>query len=92
MPDHPQRHWQNSIWILESALPEERELHEHLRWVVSRARPHLRYLRELVASGVRVDVYLWYSCNEDHRGFGFDPEDLGFFAEAGIRLEVSVMT
>ncbi|RYD71602.1 MAG: DUF4279 domain-containing protein [Verrucomicrobiaceae bacterium] len=86
------RRWKNSIWIRESSVPEERELHEHLAWIVDFASPHEAFLRRLADEGARIDVYMSYACSDDHRGFGFDPEQLEFLVRLGIRMEVSIMT
>lgn len=93
--DSPQatRPWQNSIWSVESPLPEQRDLGEHLGWIADFALPHADYLRDLIARrAARVDIYMSYHCSEDHRGIGLDPERLEVFVRLGVRFELSIMT
>lgn len=91
-PDRTGRRWKNSIWMRQASVPEERELHEHLAWIVEYASPHEAFLRKLIGEGARIDIYMSYACNDDHRGFGFDAKHLELFVRLGIRMEVSVMT
>ncbi|MFZ4693791.1 MAG: DUF4279 domain-containing protein [Verrucomicrobiia bacterium] len=86
---HP---WPNDIWMRNSPLPERRDIAEHLAWVSNFARPHLRYLRHLIRRGARIDVYMSYSCDHEHCGFGLAPKHLAIFTRLGIRMEVSIMT
>lgn len=85
--------WQNSIWSIESPLPEHRDLGEHLCWLEEFTRPHTAYLRDLITRrAARVDIYMSYRCSDDHRGFGLDPEQLDLFVRLGVRFELSIMT
>ena len=86
------RPWPNDIWMMDSPLPERREIDKHLAWVAEFARPHSAYLRRLIRRGARIDIYMSYRCDDEHRGIGFDPEHLEIFIRLGIRMEVSILT
>jgi hypothetical protein len=91
-PDRAGKLWKNSIWYRESPLPEQQDIGDHLAWVADFAAPHEDYLRQLIADGARIDIYMSYCSDHDHCGFGLDPKHLEIFVRLGIRFEVSVMT
>jgi hypothetical protein len=86
------RRWPNDIWMVESPLPERRDISEHLAWAGEFARPHVRFLRSLIRRGARIDIYMTYCCDHEHCGFGLPPEHLDIFTRLAIRMEVSIMT
>ena len=86
------RPWPNDVWMMDSPLPERRDIGEHLAWVADFARPHTTYLRRLIRRGARIDIYMSYRCDHDHCGIGLDPEHLEIFTRLGIRMEVSILT
>ena len=91
-PDRGGRLWKNSLWYRESPLPEQQDIGDHLAWIGDFATPHEDYLRQLIAEGARIDIYVSYCSDHDHCGFGLDPRHLDILVRLGIRLEVSVMT
>lgn len=91
-PDRPGEVWKNSIWFVDSPCPEGQDIGVHLDWVMAYARPHREFLTELIRGGARVDVFLSYCCNEDHRGFRLDPHHMAFFSSLQMPFEISVLT
>ena len=54
-PEQPGKQWKNSIWFREAPqVPEERELHEHLLWIVEFALPHETFLQRLISDGLEL--------------------------------------
>ena len=88
----PLRRWKNNIWCIEAPVPKNMEIHHHLKWVSDFALKNESYLKSLKARDARIDIYMSYACDEDHRGFGLDPELLEVFVRLGIRFEMSVLT
>ena len=91
-PESPQARWKNSIWFVDSPLPEENDVRAHLEWLITWLAPDIVFVRDLVSKGVALDVYVSYSCNDDHRGFRLEASQLEFFGELKIPLEISIMT
>lgn len=91
-PARPGKSWKQSVWLRESPRPEQEDIGEHLAWIAEFARRDEDFLRQLIAAGARVDIYISYCSDHDHCGFGLDPQHLEIFVRLGIRLEVSIMT
>ena len=87
----PLREWKNSIWAIEAPVPDTYEVHHHLKWISDYALNNELFLKSLKARGARIDIYMSYACDEDHRGFGLEPSLLEVFVRLGIRFEMSVM-
>ena len=86
------RKWRNSIWSIEAPLPETMEIHDHLKWMSDYALQKESFLLSLKRRGARIDIYMSYACDDDHRGFGLDPSLLEVFVRLGIRFEMSIIT
>ncbi len=85
------RRWPNSVWVLESPLPESARLNDHLRWLCPLLTTHRDFLRSLVESGAAVDVFCGYRSTAENAGFEIEPDVLEALSRAGCRLSVSVM-
>ena len=89
--NNPERHWPNDIWLIDSPLGDEKDINEHLAWLADFIRPHHARLAEWRSRGAHIDVYMYYDCDEEHRGFGLRPDAISLLAALGVPLEVSVM-
>ena len=92
VPDREGKIWKNDIWLIETPIPEEEDIAEHLRWLVNFVLPHEDRIKEWISRGARADFYFSYCCDHDHCGFGLPPDLLEVFPRLGIRFEVSIMT
>jgi hypothetical protein len=63
------------------------DINEHLAWAASVVGPQVDFLRELVASGVRVTLHLACDTNLDYALIGFDSVHFRPFVDAGVEIE-----
>lgn len=90
--DHPGRIWENSIWIIETPIPDCSEIEDHLRWFNDFLSPHEEEIKNWIQQGVKIDLYFSYASDRNHCGFGLPPNLMEIFSNLGIRFEVSIMT
>jgi hypothetical protein len=90
--ERPGKFWKNDIWILDSPLPKERQIHEHLKWLSDFLTPHEPVIARWISQGAKVDLFFSYSCSDNGRGFGVPGKYLGIFDRLDIPFEVSVAT
>jgi hypothetical protein len=87
----PKGTWENSIWMLESPLGWKEEMSAHLNWLWQQVAPHVAYLKDLKASGVKLDVFCGFRTDTDTGGFSIQPGALAIITELEIPIEVSVI-
>ena len=92
VPDQPDKKWSNSIWLIVAPIAEDHDISEHLQWIINFVSPHEDHLKKWMMAGAHIDIYVSYACNDEHRGFGLNPDLLAIFPKLGIRFEVSIMT
>ncbi|WP_158666585.1 DUF4279 domain-containing protein [Salinibacter altiplanensis] len=84
--------WPKDLWALESPLPPDTALGEHLEWLWTRVEPHQDYFRGLAAEeGVDVDLFCGYRSDCDECGFEVQPDALNIVQALSVPLEVSVV-
>lgn len=58
-------------WSLDSPLPRDRPLADHITWLLQQIEPRAPYLRAAIDPSVRVDFFLGVFCEESQCGFEF---------------------
>lgn len=76
-----------ALWVLESPMPAKADINEHLAWAASAVEPQIDFLRELVASGVRITLHLACDTNIGYALLGFNTVLFRPFVETGIAIE-----
>lgn len=76
-----------ALWVLESPVSARADINEHLAWAASVVESQKDYLRDLVASGVRVTLHLACDTNIGYALLGFDAVLFRPFVETGIAIE-----
>jgi hypothetical protein len=80
----------DAAWHFQPAVPEDRELSEHLRALWRVIGPHVGYLRDLKAHA-RIDIFCGYRSNHGGAGFEVAPDALEPFIALDIPFGVSVI-
>jgi hypothetical protein len=84
--------WGGDMWLLESPLPEEDSLSDHLYWLAEQILPHLDYFLRLKESGVELDIFCGYRSNCWHAGFEVEHEALELFTKLKVPFGISVIS
>ena len=92
LPKNKNRKWPNDIWLINTPIPEEMDIAEHLKWLCEFVQPYEEQIKEWIEQGAQIDFYFSYCCDHDHCGFGLPADLLDIFPRLGIRMEVSIMT
>jgi hypothetical protein len=79
----------DDMWILESPLPEDCPLHEHLRWLEGRLASCTGFVQQLMSEGVYVDIFVGYRTDHDASDFNVPPKAFAFVNDLGVPLHVS---
>jgi hypothetical protein len=79
----------HDMWVLDSPLPPEEPLHRHLDWLEQTLRPHVAYIRQLISSGVSVDIFCGYRSSSDYSSYTLPPCATAFANEIGVPLHMS---
>lgn len=82
--------YRDDAWHFTPAVPEERDLGEHLQALWEVVRPHVGFLKEL-KEDCRVDVFCGYRSNCDHAGFEVPHDALEIFKALEVPFGVSVI-
>lgn len=92
VPGRPGKKWSNDIWLIQSTIPEEQDISDHLRWIVDFIHPFEDDIRRWISEGANADIYISYCCDSNHCGLGLPPDLLAVFSRLELRLEISIMT
>jgi len=77
--------WRESAWLLQSALGDESDLADHLKWLLDKLEPKLDVITEL-SKKYKVDLFCAFSSGNGQGGFGLDSATLKRIAGLGIGL------
>jgi hypothetical protein len=77
--------WHNSLWFLESPLGENRNLNDHLAWLLDQLEPKIPVLNTLSQSH-RVDLFCGFSSGSGQGGFVLDSSTLARLGRLGVPL------
>ncbi len=77
-------------WSIKSLLEKTEPLDAHLRWLREKLEPHSEYLRSL-AGKAELRVYIGFTFRCEQNGFSVSPENLRFFTELNIAMEVTIL-
>jgi hypothetical protein len=77
-------------WGLHSPLPKTEPVDNHLNWLRQALQPHYEYLRSL-ADKAELRVYIGFTFRCEQNGFSVSPENLRFFTELNVSLEVTIL-
>ena len=81
---------QDDRWVLESLLPEDKELGEHLEWLWSKLCSQKQYLVDLKGK-YHLDVFAGYRSDCDHCGTVISAQGIKICSELEIPLELSII-
>jgi hypothetical protein len=79
------------LWLLDSPLSEEEDLTAHLGWLWACLSPHQKYFKDLVASGVNIDIYCGFRSDSCVGRFTIHADALHIAYTLGIPFGVSVI-
>jgi hypothetical protein len=82
------RSYATDAWHLTAAIPEERDLSNHLRELWRIVATHVAYIRSLDAE---VDVFCGYRSDHGASGFNIDPDALTIFTALDVPVAISVI-
>jgi Domain of unknown function (DUF4279) len=82
--------WPHAMWGLESDLPKERALHEHLSQLCDAVEPKASALRDLAAHGYELDWFCFIDIQNGQGGVAIDPEILRRLAALPVVLSLDV--
>jgi len=89
-PDRSGRPYLRDRWGLKSPLTPTETLDAHLNWLRQRLQPHSEYLRSL-AGKAELRVYVGFTFRCEENGFSVSPENLKFFTDLNIPMEVTIL-
>jgi len=75
--------WPDSMWLLSSPLGKERDLAEHLRWLLDAIEPRLDVFKSLSAK-YKTILFCGFSSGNGQGGFTLDSHTLSRIANLGI--------
>jgi hypothetical protein len=77
--------WRESLWSLESPQGKDRDLPEHLDWLLDALEPKLDVLRSFSVK-YRVDLFCGFSSGTGQGGFALDHDRLSRIAKLGVPI------
>jgi hypothetical protein len=77
--------WLDSLWLLESPLPQDCDLPEHLDWLLDALEPKL-YVLSSLSRKYRVDLFCGFSSSSGQGGFTLDNARLSRIARLGVPM------
>lgn len=81
--------WHESGWLLESPLPKESNMPEHLKWLLDAVETRIEVLGEL-SGKYKVDLFCGFSSGNGQGGFELDSATLGRLARLKIPLNLDL--
>ena len=82
--------WTDSAWHLESPLGDDRNLAEHIKWLLDAIEPKLDIVRTLSAEGNRVRLFCGVASASGQGGFTLDSDTLLRISRLGISLSLDL--
>ena len=82
---------QDDRWILESVLPEQNEISEHLEWLWQNLSAKKDFLISLKTQ-YHLDIFVGYRSDSDHGGTVITSSSINICCELDIPLELSIIT
>lgn len=79
-----------TVWLFDSALPQESNLGAHMSWLWEQIRPHQEYFQEMIDSGVDVKICSHYRTNFHGYGFNIEAGSLDLLLTLDLPLCVSL--
>ena len=79
--DRESRTWANASWSLQSNLPWQQPLNEHVQQLCDAVEPHREALLGLAEEGSRLDFFCFVEVSTGNEGLAFTPETLRRVAE-----------
>ena len=83
--------WENDIWLLDSPLPPEKSLTEHILWILEKIKPNIDYFIGLRKKGVEMDLFCTFTTENDQDGFTLESEILELLHKLELDIEFSVI-
>ncbi|MGI8549914.1 MAG: DUF4279 domain-containing protein [Dehalococcoidia bacterium] len=83
-------HYQTGVWLLDSQLPKEAELNDHLQWLLDRLEPRIEEITEMRNMGYGTDFYCSLFMFREQAGIELTPEILSGIAALGAVLGLSM--
>lgn len=81
--------WHDSMWLLSSPLGKERDLAEHLRWLLDALEPRLDVIKSL-SEKYQIGLLCGFSSGNGQGGFTLDSSVLARIARLGVPLMVDL--
>jgi hypothetical protein len=83
--------WRNDMWLIDADIDENQDINDHLAWIKNLVIANEVLLKDIIKHGSTIDIYISYDCDEEHRGFSINSENLKFIVALGLKLEVSIL-
>jgi hypothetical protein len=77
--------WRESLWSLHSPLGDDRDIADHLTWLLDLLEPKLNTIRKL-SEKYRIDIFCGFSSGSGQGGFTLDAKTLARLASLAVPL------
>jgi hypothetical protein len=78
--------WKDSAWHLNCPLKNDRDMAEHIRWLLDVIEPKADVLSALSSDCTLIRFFCGFSSGNGQGGFGLDPVTLGRISKLGFDL------
>jgi uroporphyrin-III C-methyltransferase len=82
--------WKESLWCLQSPLGDERDMVEHLQWLLDVIEPKAEALKDLSKYCKKIIFFCGFSSSHGQGGFTLDPQLLVRLANLGIPFSLDL--
>lgn len=83
--------WNNDMWLLKSPLSDFDSYTDHLLWIWKQLAPHKKYFKELISTGIELDIFCSFTSDCDQDGFILDRKFIETLSELSLPIEFSVI-
>lgn len=83
------KHYEQDMWKLTSALPNEEIPDNHIKWLSQQLSPFFDYIKSLEAVA-EIYIYCGFTTKEEQSQFFLSPEALSIFVDLNIPVYVSI--
>jgi hypothetical protein len=82
--------WNDSAWILTSPLERDRNLAEHIKWLLDAIEPRGEAINALRAECTLIRLFCGFASHDGQGGFTLDADTLGRISKLGLNVDLDL--
>lgn len=82
--------WKDSAWFLTSPLGRDRNLAEHIKWLLDSLEPRAEAINALRPECSLIRLFCGFASHGGQGGFTLDPDTMGRISKLGLNLDMDL--